>query len=175
MKIALIEDDKVLSKALGGELEDAGFEVVHAYDGEQGFNVVKTEKPDLVLLDIIMPKLDGVSLLKRLKEDEEIKTIPVVMLTVFGSHEKIANTIEIGADAYFIKDQQSMSNVVNAVKGMLEEGPKREADSSQPTADSNNKEEKTEETVEEKAPEVAGVVEAVKEVLVEEKKPEEEE
>jgi len=119
-KIALIEDDEVLSSALKGELEESGFEVVHAFDGVAGFELVKIEKPDLILLDIIMPKLDGISLLKRLKENNEVKAIPVVMLTVFGSQEKIANTIEIGAEAYFIKDQQSMGNVVSAVKTMLE-------------------------------------------------------
>ena len=120
LKIALIEDDKTLSNVLKEELEDAGFEVIQAFDGVDGFVLVKKEKPDLVLLDIIMPKLDGVSLLKRLKEDEEIKDIPVVMLTVFGSYEKIADAIEIGADAYFVKDQQKMSNVVEAIKVMLE-------------------------------------------------------
>ncbi len=119
-KIALVEDDKVLSNVLKEELEESGFGVIQAYDGVEGFNIVKSEKPDLILLDIIMPKLDGISLLKRLKDDEEVKNIPVVMLTVFGSYEKIASTIEIGAEAYFVKDQQKMSNVVDAVKSMLE-------------------------------------------------------
>ncbi len=119
-KIVLIEDDKLLSKALSEELKESGFDVVQAFDGFEGFKAVKTEKPNLIILDIIMPKLDGLSLLERFKKDEEVKDIPVFMLTVFGSHEKIAGTIEGGADAYFIKDQQSMASLLEAIKGLLE-------------------------------------------------------
>jgi len=119
-KIALIEDDKILSKALKEELEESGFEVLQAYDGEEGFILVQKEKPSLILLDIIMPKLDGISLLKKLKDDEDLKKIPVIMLTVFGSYKKIADTIDIGAEAYFIKDQQNMETVVRSIKEMLE-------------------------------------------------------
>ncbi len=118
-KIALIEDDKVLSNALADELESSDINVVRAFDGEEGFELVKREKPDLVLLDIIMPKLDGISLLKKLKENEETKNVPVVMLTVFGDYQKIADTLDLGAKAYFIKDQQKMSSVVDSVKSFI--------------------------------------------------------
>jgi DNA-binding response OmpR family regulator len=118
-RIALIEDDEILSKSLKEELEDSDFEVLQAFDGEQGFELIKKEKPDLVLLDIIMPKLDGISLLKQLKDDNDVKDIPVVMLTVFGSYKKIADTIDMGAEAYFIKDQQNMTTVVESVREML--------------------------------------------------------
>lgn len=123
-KVALIEDDEVLSKALREELEDTGFGVLQAFDGETGFELVKKERPDLILLDIIMPKLDGISLLKKLKDDEDVKNIPVVMLTVFGDYKKIADTIDIGAEAYFIKDQQNMATVVETIKKMSEEKKK---------------------------------------------------
>jgi len=118
-RIALVEDDEILSKSLKEELEDSDFEVLQAFDGEQGFELIKKEKPDLVLLDIIMPKLDGISLLKQLKDDNDVKDIPVVMLTVFGSYKKIADTIDMGAEAYFIKDQQNMTTVVESVREML--------------------------------------------------------
>ena len=119
-KIAVIEDDKILSNVLKEDLEEKGFYVVQAFDGVEGFSLIKSEKPDMILLDIIMPKLDGISLLKQLKDDDEVKDIPVIMLTVFGGYKKIADTIDIGAEAYFIKDQQDMKTVVDTVKDMLE-------------------------------------------------------
>lgn len=120
-KVAFVEDDEVLSKIFKEEMESSGIEVFQAFDGEEGLNVVKKEKPDLVLLDIIMPKMDGVALLKKIKMDDEIKNIPVVMLTVFGDYGKIADTLELGAKAYFIKDQQKMKDIIEAVKKMLTE------------------------------------------------------
>jgi len=80
-KILFVEDEPNLQKAIGEVLKQEGFEILAALDGEQGLNLAKKEKPDLILLDLILPKKDGFEVLKELKESEEMKDIPVIVLT----------------------------------------------------------------------------------------------
>ena len=117
--VLIIEDEKILSNTIKDELEDEGLVVLQAFDGEEGLKMTKEVKPDIILLDIIMPKLDGMETLKAIKADSTIKNIPVVILTVHGDLEKITNTIALGAKAYFIKDQQSPSEISAAIKNIL--------------------------------------------------------
>ncbi|MCK5022011.1 MAG: response regulator [Candidatus Pacebacteria bacterium] len=117
--VQVIEDDEILSNTIKDELEGEGFEVIQSFDGEEGLKIAKENKPDIILLDIIMPKLDGIAVLKMLKLDANIKNIPVIILTVYGDMDKISDTIELGAKAYFIKDQQKLSEVVKTVKEIL--------------------------------------------------------
>lgn len=119
-KILIVEDDDILSGIMKDSLEDEGYEVVQAFDGEEGFTIAKTEKPDTILLDIIMPKLDGISLLKKLKADDEVKNIPVFIITVHGDKEDIMGTIDLGAESYFIKDQEKVADIISAVSNKLQ-------------------------------------------------------
>src|SRR3989344_8872607 len=82
--ILIVEDDKFLRDLLGKRLRDEGFGVFEAIDGEEAFKVLDKEKIDLVLLDIILPGINGFEILKRLKEDPTISYIPVMMLTNLG-------------------------------------------------------------------------------------------
>lgn len=118
-KIALIEDDRVLANAIHGELIDTGFDVVQAFDGEEGWKLIQSEKPDLVLLNIILPKIEGISVLKMIKEDNATKNIPVIILTVLSDTRKIADAVELGAEAYLVKGDQELKHVVEAVKEKL--------------------------------------------------------
>ncbi|MCK4918587.1 MAG: response regulator [Candidatus Pacebacteria bacterium] len=120
-KILIIEDEPILSDTIKDELEDSEVEVIQAFNGEEGLKMAQETIPDIILLDIVMPKLNGIETLKKLKADPNptVKNIPVVILTVHGDLKKISNTIELGAKAYFIKDQQSLSEITKTIKDIL--------------------------------------------------------
>ncbi len=119
-KILLVEDEKMLSTMYSTKFIKEGFDLVPAYDGEEGLAKAKSEKPDLILLDIIMPKLDGFVVLKALKEDPELKNIPVLLLTNLGQDEDIKKGKELGANDYFIKANHTPAEVVDKAKSFFE-------------------------------------------------------
>ncbi|PIP25010.1 MAG: response regulator, partial [Candidatus Nealsonbacteria bacterium CG23_combo_of_CG06-09_8_20_14_all_36_12] len=111
-KILFIEDEETLQKTLGEVLKQEGYEIIPALDGEAGLNLLKSEKPDLILLDLVMPKMDGFEVLKRLKADEETKDIPVIVLTNLEGIGDVGKAIELGATTYLVKAQYSLEEVV---------------------------------------------------------------
>lgn len=115
-KIALIEDDEVLSIVIQEELSKAGFDVLLASDGEKGTKIVMSKKPDLVLLDLMLPKKSGFDVLKELKEDPKTKNIPVVILTSLSMDESIQKALQSGAADYFIKSQHTALELVEIIK-----------------------------------------------------------
>lgn len=118
-KIALIEDDSALSNALSESLKTAGFEVLTAFDGEEGLRVIAEQKPDLILLDEILPKLEGLEVHKKLKEREELSKIPVIMLTNVEDPKKVSAALEQGLKDYLIKADWSVGDIVEKVKEKL--------------------------------------------------------
>lgn len=120
-KILFVEDEEALQKTLGEVLKQEGYEVVSAFDGETGLNLVKSEKPDLILLDLIMPKMTGFEVLKKLKADGETKDIPVIVLTNLESIGDVGKAIEAGATTYLVKAQYSLDEVLEKVKKALGE------------------------------------------------------
>lgn len=102
-KILVIDDERVMTQLLKVELEKEGYKVSVAYDGKSGLEKIKIDSPDLVILDVIMPTLDGYRVLKILKEDPATKNIPVIMLTVKGFDEEIQKGLDLGADEYMPK------------------------------------------------------------------------
>lgn len=119
-KIALIEDDALLVRMYQKKLESDGFEVVTAEDGKSGLDLIAKEKPDLVLLDIMMPVMNGFEVLEQLKKEESTKKIPVVILTNLGTDEEDANKgLELGAIAYLIKSDVVPADVVAKAKEIL--------------------------------------------------------
>ena len=118
-KILFIEDEAVLQKTLGDVLRKENYEVISALNGEIGLRMAVTQKPDLILLDLILPKLDGFGVLKKLKENPETKKIPVVILTNLERMEDINKTLEIGATTYLIKTQYKLDEVIRKVEKAL--------------------------------------------------------
>lgn len=118
-KIVLVEDDKILSDALSDGLKEAGFDVLRAFDGEEGLKLVEKEKPALVLLDILMPKMDGLTVAKRLKSHSETKDIPVIILTVLEKGEPVAKALEAGVYEYLVKSNYKIEEIVAKVKEKL--------------------------------------------------------
>jgi len=113
-RILLIEDDQDLSTLVRAFLEHNDFEVSVAYDGKEGLEKAK-EKPHLIILDLMLPKIDGVEVLKRIKYDPETASIPVVILTARGESELIFETMEAGSYDYIIKpfDNKELLATIN--------------------------------------------------------------
>lgn len=118
-KILAAEDDKLISNSLCDALKQNGYEAVAAYDGEEAIAKAKSEKPDLMLLDIMMPKLDGISVLWEMKANPETAKIPVVVLTNIGDVETISKIVEAGAVDYLLKSDQSVDDIIQKVKDVL--------------------------------------------------------
>lgn len=118
-KIVSIEDDKVLSDMLYSGLRDAGFDVLRAFDGEDGLKLVETEKPDLVLLDILLPKLDGLQIAKKLKSNPLTKEIPIIILSMLDKSASVAEALDIGVYEYMAKDNFKVEEIVARVRQKL--------------------------------------------------------
>lgn len=118
-KVLIVDDDAFLAGIYATKLELEGFEVASARDGEEGVKVALEEKPDLILLDVLMPKLDGFEVLKRLKSEETTKDIPVIMLTNLGQKEDVEKGISEGAVDYLIKAHFVPAEAVAKIKKVL--------------------------------------------------------
>ncbi|MFA5777036.1 MAG: response regulator [Parcubacteria group bacterium] len=118
-KILIVEDDCILQKALQEFLVEEGFEIFCALDGEEGVKMGKEKTPDLILLDIILPRKDGFEVLKELKSYEKTKKIPVVLLTNLGSLNDIEKAIALGATTYLIKADYKLEEVSRKIKEIL--------------------------------------------------------
>lgn len=118
-KILVVEDDMVLNKALNEFLGSEGFEVVTAIDGEEGIRKAFEEKPELVLLDIIMPKKDGYEVIKELKADERTRNTPIILLTNLGSVRDVEKALELGATTYLVKADYKLEEITQKIKSVL--------------------------------------------------------
>lgn len=119
-KILIIEDDKSLQQLLGDMLESEGFKVVKAYNGEDGSDLVKSENPDIVLLDLRLPKKDGFEVLRELKADAATSSIPVLVFTNLETPEHINRAIEAGATNYIVKSNYDLEDILKKIKQILE-------------------------------------------------------
>lgn len=119
-KILIVDDETLVVKALTEKLASEGFLPDYARDGEEALLKVKQTKPDLILLDIIMPKLDGISVLKRLKAVPETQNIPVIILTNLYDDKKVSEVLRNGGTDYLVKVDHRLSDIVNRVKEKLQ-------------------------------------------------------
>lgn len=118
-KILFIEDESALQKTFTDLLSKENYEIVSAFDGETGLRLAKDKKPDLILLDLILPKINGFDVLRNLKNDEELKNIPVIVLTNLESVVDVNRVIELGATTYLVKAHYSLKEVIDKVKTAL--------------------------------------------------------
>jgi CheY-like chemotaxis protein len=121
-RVLLAEDDRFLRRAAESRLRQNGFTVLPAVDGEEALKVARAERPDLILLDLIMPKLQGFEVLKALKQDPATAPIPVIVLSNLGQDEDLKQAMELGAIAYFIKAHLSLQDLVQRVAQTLATG-----------------------------------------------------
>lgn len=118
-KILMIEEDRFLRKIYRNKLTQAGFEFQEATNGEEGLNKVISEDPDLVLLDIILPRRSGFDVLIEIKKKMKYRDIPVIILSNLAQESDIKRGFALGAKDYLIKPDVSLSQVVQRVKECL--------------------------------------------------------
>lgn len=118
-KILLVEDDEMLHNMYTQKFKTQGYEVLSAFNGAEGVKIAGEESPDMILLDIIMPKMDGFVALKKIRKNDKTKKIPVIILTNLGQEDDIKKGKELGADDYFIKANHTPAEVVDKVKTVL--------------------------------------------------------
>ena len=119
-KILLIEDDKFLRELIIQKLGREGYEVAEAPEGEAGLSKAKEEKPDLVLLDLILPGIDGFEVLSRMKKDPALASIPVIILSNLGQRDDVQKGIDLGAEDYLIKAHFTPGEIIEKIKATLE-------------------------------------------------------
>jgi len=117
--ILIIEDEAALQKTMGDVLSGEGYKVHSALDGEAGVRLAKEKNPDLVLLDLVLPKMTGFEVLQQLKDDSSTKNIPVIVLTNLENLEDIQRTTDLGATTYLVKSNYDLQEVVEKVKTAL--------------------------------------------------------
>ena len=117
--ILIIEDEQGMRDALQEAFENAGYQTILAEDGEKGISLAKQKHPDVVLLDIILPKKDGFEILKELKEDEETRDLSVVLTTNLSEPSDIQKALDLGATTYLVKSNYSLVEIIKKVDEVL--------------------------------------------------------
>ena len=115
IKILMAEDDKFISRAYNDGLTRAGFSVTMASDGEEAIIKIKETKPDIILLDLIMPEKNGFEVLEEIKENDDTKGIPVIILSNLGQDTDVKKGKELGAVDYLVKSDFSIREVVKKI------------------------------------------------------------
>lgn len=119
-QILIVEDDKFLRELLVRKLETEGFEISAAVDGEEGIKKIQEELPQLVLLDLVLPGIDGFEILKQIKSNPKTDKISVIILSNLGQQEEVERGIRLGADDYLIKAHFTPDEIVEKSKKVLE-------------------------------------------------------
>ncbi len=121
-KILVVEDDTYLANAYRVKLSKAGFEVKSAFDGDEALELMQTFIPDLILLDIVMPKKDGFATLQEIKANEKWKNIPVILATNLGQKEDREKGVQLGASAFITKTDLSLNDLIQKIQSTLNTG-----------------------------------------------------
>lgn len=119
-KVLVVDDDNNLRTVLTDKLNASGFEAVSASDGQDGLNKALEWRPDVILLDVLMPKLSGLEVLGKLRENEWGKTVKVIMLTVLEDTDAVAQAVDKGTFAYLLKTNKNLNDVVKQVRETLD-------------------------------------------------------
>jgi len=119
-RIMVIEDDKFLSSLMKVRLEKEGFTVIQAFDGEEAVELLKTERPSLVVLDLIMPKVTGFEVLETISMTPGLEKVPVIILSNLAQDSDVQKAKEFGAKEYFVKVKISVDDVVKKIRVLAE-------------------------------------------------------
>lgn len=118
-KIAVVEDDPFLNRAFILKLSSAGFDTISIKDGREAVDIIRKEFPDLILLDLMLPRRSGFDILAEIKGDEKLKKIPVLILTNLGQEEERKKGLEMGANEYLVKTDIKLEEVVEKINRYL--------------------------------------------------------
>ncbi len=119
IKVLIVEDEQTLLDMYSLKLSKENFEVVKAADGQEGLEKAKSEKPDIILLDIMLPKIDGFQVLKNLRETKGFKNTPIIMLTNLGQNEDKQKGKQFGATDYLVKADTTPTDVVEKINSLI--------------------------------------------------------
>jgi two-component system, OmpR family, alkaline phosphatase synthesis response regulator PhoP len=123
-KILLVEDEKILAEMYKAKFVQAGFEVIWAFEAEEALDLVKRERPDLIVLDILLPKENGIAFLTWLRKDPEISQTPVVAFSNYDDPETKREAFKLGVKDYLIKTSYTPQEIVDKAKSYLGETAK---------------------------------------------------
>lgn len=118
-KVLIVEDEHFLSTILANRLKKEGFGIEQAFDGQEAIDKLGTEKPDLIVLDLILPRKSGFEVLENVSKDPQLSKVPVIILSNLGQQSDIEKARELGAFAYYIKVSTSIDNFVEVVRNMI--------------------------------------------------------
>lgn len=119
VKILLVEDDQMIVELYKLKLEESGFEVTVTEKGSEALEIAKKDQPALILLDIILPEIDGFAILQTLKSESDTKNIPVMLLTNLSQETDQQKGTQLGANGYFVKAQHTPSDILTEIKKLL--------------------------------------------------------
>lgn len=119
IKVLLVEDDSMIVQMYKTRMDNEGWEVFSTDRGSEALKIASAEKPDIVLLDVILPEIDGFAILKELKSESATKKIPVLMLTNLGQESDQNKGKEMGVDGYFIKSQHTPGDVIVKIESLI--------------------------------------------------------
>lgn len=137
-KILLVEDDQSLREIYGIRLTAEGYQIVPAGDGEEALAMAVREKPDLIISDVMMPKISGFDMLDILRSTPETKNIKVIMMTALSSEDQRARGEALGADRFLVKSQVGIEDVVNAVHEVLDQNQNNNTENKQAVSQSQS-------------------------------------
>jgi DNA-binding response OmpR family regulator len=118
-KILIVEDDKFLRELIAKKVKDENYQVAQAVDGEEALEKAKEENPDLILLDLILPGMDGFEVLRKIKEEASLSSIPVIILSNLGQSEEVERGLKLGAVDYLIKAHFTPGEIIEKIKRIL--------------------------------------------------------
>lgn len=121
LRICIVEDDEDLRGIYALKFRNQGFEVIEAEDGEVGLKVIGEQNPDLILLDVMLPKVNGFEVLRRIKQDDKLKAIPVFILSNLGQDQEVKQGLDLKADKYFIKVHYTPEEIVEKVREFMKD------------------------------------------------------
>lgn len=118
-KILVIEDNKFIRKVIKNKFSGENYNVVEAIDGERGIMMAREEQPDIILLDLVLPEIDGFEILQKLKKESKTSKIPVIILSNLGEKENVKKGLELGAVDYLIKANFNPNDILERVEKIL--------------------------------------------------------
>lgn len=122
-KILAVEDDKFLSGLVAKKLSAAGFTMMHAANGEEALKMIEEDKPDLILLDLLLPEMSGFEVLEKIKADPLTKDIPVILFSNLGQKEDIEKGVKLGANKYLVKATVVLDDLVREIQDLVSTKP----------------------------------------------------
>ena len=120
-RILIVEDEEIMLDLLQRKLKTHGYEVLVARDGEEGLKLIKKERPDLIIMDLVMPKMDGFMVMEEIQKDEDLKKIPLIVVSNSGQPVELNRVRDLGAKDWLIKTEFNPQELVEKIKKQLNE------------------------------------------------------